>query len=175
MLQLDLKKYQTPEQLKQYKMSLKIEEKAPDFKLQNTNREFVQLSDYEGKRNVLLLFYPLAFSGVCTTELCSTRDNLKIYEAFNAEVLGISIDSFFVQKAFKESQNLNFQLLSDFNKEVSKAYEILYEDFFGMKGVSKRSAFVIDKEGKIRYAEVLEDSSEVPDFDKIQNTLSEIG
>lgn len=156
-------------------MSIRINDKAPDFKLQNTNREFVILSDFKGERNVLLLFYPLAFSGVCTAELCSTRDNLKIYESFNAEVLGISIDSFFVQKAFKESQNLNFQLLSDFNKEASKNYGVLYEDFFGMKGVAKRSAFVIDKEGIVRYSEVLEDSSDVPNFDAIQNTLSELG
>lgn len=156
-------------------MSIKKEEIAPEFKLQNTERDFVQLLDYRDKRNVLLLFYPLAFSGVCTTELCSTRDNLKIYESFDAEVLGISIDSFFVQKAFKESQNLNFQLLSDFNKEVSKAYGVLYEDYFGMKGVAKRSAFVIDKRGIIRYAEILEDSSKIPDFDLIQNALSKLG
>lgn len=155
-------------------MSVSINDKAPNFKLQNTNRDFVQLSDYKGDKNVVLLFYPLAFSGVCTTELCSTRDNLKIYEAFNAEVLGISIDSFFVQKAFKDSQNLNFQLLSDFNKEASQSYGILYEDFFGMKGVAKRSAFVIDKDGVVKYAEVLEDSSDIPDFDAIQQTLSEL-
>ena len=155
-------------------MPVKVNDIAPDFNLQNTQREFVQLSDYKGKRNILLLFYPLAFSGVCTTELCSTRDNLKIYEAFNAEVLGISIDSFFVQKAFKESQNLNFQLLSDFNKEATQSYGVLYEDFFGMKGVAKRSAFIIDKEGVIKYSEVLEDSSEIPDFEAIQKTLSDL-
>lgn len=155
-------------------MSVLVNDKAPDFKLQNTNRDFVQLSDYKGDKNVVILFYPLAFSGVCTTELCSTRDNLKIYEALNSEVLGISIDSFFVQKAFKESQNLNFQLLSDFNKEAAQSYDILYEDFFGMKGVAKRSAFVIDKYGVVKYAEVLEDSSDIPDFNAIQQTLSEL-
>lgn len=155
-------------------MSISINDKAPDFSLQNTKREFVKLSDYKGDKNVLLLFYPLAFSGVCTTELCSTRDNLKIYEAFDAEVLGISIDSFFVQKAFKESQNLNFQLLSDFNKEAAKSYDILYEDFFGMKGVAKRSVFVIDKNGIVQYAEVLEDSSQIPNFEAIQKTLSDL-
>ncbi|MBO6524368.1 MAG: redoxin domain-containing protein [Balneolaceae bacterium] len=155
-------------------MPISENDKAPDFNLQNTKREFVKLSDYEGDRNVVLLFYPLAFSGVCTTELCSIRDNLKIYEAFDAEVIGISIDSFFVQKAFKDSQNLNFQLLSDFNKEAAKSYGVLYEDFFGMKGVAKRSAFVIDKSGVIRYAEILEDSSDIPDFEAIQLTLSEL-
>lgn len=155
-------------------MPLKVNDKAPEFKLQNTEREFVNLSDYKGERNVVLLFYPLAFSSVCTTELCSTRDNLKIYEAFNAEVLGISIDSFFVQKAFKDSQNINFQLLSDFNKEAASSYGILNENFFGMNGVSNRSAFVIDKEGLIKYAEVLEDSSDIPDFNAIQSVLAEL-
>ncbi len=153
---------------------IKVNDKAPDFNLQNTTREFVKLSDFKGKRNVVLLFYPLAFSSVCTAELCSTRDNMKLYEAFDAEVLGISIDSFFVQKAFKESQNLNFKLLSDFNKTASKDYGILQEDFFGMMGVAKRSAFVIDKEGMVRYAEVLEDSSKTPDFNSIQDILSSL-
>lgn len=153
-------------------MSVSINDVAPDFKLQNTNKDFVQLSDFKGERNVLILFYPLAFSGTCTTELCSTRDNLKIYESFNAEVIGISIDSFFTQKAFKDSQNLNFTLLSDFNKTASESYGILYEDFFGMKGVSKRSAFVVDKEGVIKYAEVLEDASQVPNFNAIQEVLA---
>ncbi|MEQ9266066.1 MAG: redoxin domain-containing protein [Balneolaceae bacterium] len=153
-------------------MSVSINDVAPDFKLQNTNKDFVQLSDFKGERNVLILFYPLAFSGTCTTELCSTRDNLKIYESFNAEVIGISIDSFFTQKAFKDSQNLNFTLLSDFNKTASESYGILYEDFFGMKGVSKRSAFVVDKEGVIKYAEVLEDASQVPNFNAIQEALA---
>ena len=152
----------------------KIGETAPNFRLQNTDREFVELNDYKGSKNVLLLFYPLAFSSVCTKELCSTRDNMKIYDSLDAEVLGISIDSFHVQKAFKESQNLNFKLLSDFNKEASEAYGVLYDDFFGMKGVSKRSAFLIDKEGKIKYAEVLEDASKIPDFGKIQEALSDI-
>ncbi len=155
-------------------MALSVNDKAPNFKLQNTDREFVSLSDYQGEKNVVLLFYPLAFSSTCTEELCSTRDNLKIYEAFNAEVLGISIDSFFVQKAFKDSQNLNFKLLSDFNKEASSSYGILYEDFFGMKGVSKRSAFVIDKEGMVKYSEVLEDASQIPNFDAIQKVLGEL-
>ena len=156
-------------------MSIKIDDLAPEFKLQNTEREFVQLSDYKGKKNVLLLFYPLAFSSVCTAELCSTRDNLKIYESFNVEVLAISIDSFFVHKAFKDSQNLSFQLLSDFNKEASESYGVLDLDFFGMKGVSKRSAFIIDKDGYVRYSEVLDDSSNVPNFNFIQDTLQKLG
>lgn len=149
-----------------------VNEQAPDFKLQNTEKEFISLSDFKGEKNVVLLFYPLAFSSVCTKELCSARDNMKLYDSLDAEVIGISVDSFFTLKAFKESQNLNFTLLSDFNKEVSEKYGVLYEDFFGMKGVSKRSAFVIDKEGIVRYAEVLDDASEVPDFNAIQSVLA---
>lgn len=154
-------------------MSIQIGEKAPEFTLKDTNGEDVSLADYKGK-NVVLLFYPLAFSSVCTKELCSARDNMKLYDSLNAEVLGISIDSFFTQKAFKEANNLNFKLLSDFNKEVSASYGVLYEEFFGMHGVSKRSAFVVDSEGVVQYAEVLNDASMVPDFSAIQSTLAEL-
>lgn len=147
---------------------------APDFTLQDTNGKNVSLSDFKGKKNVVLIFFPLAFSGVCTKELCSTRDNLKIYSSLDAEVIGISVDSFFTLKAFKDSNNLNFSLLSDFNKEVNKKYDTLYEDFFGMKGVSKRSVFVIDKEGRVAYKEILEDSDKLPKFDKVQEALADL-
>ncbi|MEX0595437.1 MAG: redoxin domain-containing protein, partial [Candidatus Paceibacterota bacterium] len=119
--------------------------KAPDFTLKDTTNAEVSLSDFKGKSNVVLLFFPLAFSSVCTKELCSTRDNLKIYNSLNAEVFGISVDSFFTLKAFKEANNINFPLLSDFNKEVSESYGVLNNDFFGMRGVSNRSVFVINK------------------------------
>lgn len=148
--------------------------KAPDFTLQNTDGEKVTLSELTGDKNLVLLFFPLAFTGTCTEELCHTRDNMKIYDSLKANVAGISVDSFFTLKKFKEAQNLNFTLLSDFNKEVSKNYNSLYEDFFGMRGVSKRSAFVIDTEGKIRYSEILEDASKLPDFDKIHSTLEDL-
>jgi len=147
-------------------------ETAQDFTLPDTNGEKVSLSDFAGEKNVVLIFFPLAFSGVCTKELCSTRDNLKIYNSLDAVVIGISVDSFFALKAFKEANNLNFSLLSDFNKEVSKKYDTLYEDFFGMKGVSKRSVFVIDKKGRITYQEVLENSDELPQFDRVQEALA---
>lgn len=153
-------------------MSIKVNQKAPDFTLQNTKKEPVKLSDYEGEKNIVLLFFPLAFTSVCTAELCNARDNMKVYESLDAEVLGVSVDSMFTLEAFKKSQNLNFQLLSDFNKEVAKEYGVLYEDFFGMHGVSKRSAFVIDKEGVVKYAEVLEDAGNQPDFNAIQETLA---
>lgn len=155
-------------------MSRLVSKKAPDFKLQNTNGEEVSLSDFKGKKNVVILFFPLAFTSTCTEELCHTRDNLKIYNALDAEVIGISIDTFFTLKEFKQSQNLNFTLLSDFNKEASKSYDVLYEDFFGMKGVSKRSVFVINKEGVVTHEEVLENASDLPDFNRIQEELMRI-
>jgi len=145
-----------------------------DFILKNTNGKDIKLSDFRGKKNVVLLFFPLAFTSTCTEELCHTRDNLKIYNSLDAEVLGISVDSFFTLKEFKDSQNLNFQLLSDFNRTVSKSYDVLYEDFFGMQGVSKRSVFVINKEGREVYSEILENASDLPDFDKILSVLAEL-
>lgn len=152
-------------------MAIQIGQKAPDFTLYNTDKQKVTLSGLQGK-NVLLLFFPFAFTGTCTKELCATRDNLTIYNDLDAEVFGISVDSPHALKRFKEDLDLNFQLISDFNKEVSTAYDTIYS-VFGMelKGVSKRSAFVIDKEGIVRYAEVLENASEIPDFDKIQACL----
>lgn len=154
--------------------TITIGQQAPDFSLYDSDKQQVKLSDYKGK-NVLLLFFPQAFTGTCTKELCSTRDNIAIYNEANAQVFGISVDSIFTLAKFKEEQNLNFPLLSDFNKEVSTTYGSLYADFvFGMKGVSKRSAFVIDKEGIVRYAEVLETASDLPNFEAIQKTLKEL-
>ena len=151
-----------------------IGQQAPDFSLYDSEKNKVTLAEQKGN-NVLLLFFPAAFTGVCTAELCSMRDNLKYYENLNAKVFGISVDSLFTLAKYKEDQHLNFPLLSDFNKEVSKAYHTLYETFaFEMKGVSKRSAFLIDKEGIVRYAEVLENAGEQPDFQAIQQALQAI-
>jgi len=155
-------------------MAIQIGQLAPDFTLYNSDKEQVTLSNLKGK-NVLLLFFPFAFTGTCTKELCSTRDNLTFYQGVNAEVFGISVDSPHALRRFKEDLNLNFTLLSDFNKEVSTAYDSIYETFaMGTKGVSKRSAFVIDKEGIVRYAEVLENASEIPNFEAIQNCLKSL-
>lgn len=155
-------------------MKVQVGQQAPDFKLFNTDKKPVQLSEQKGK-NVVLLFFPLAFTGVCTKELCATRDELSFYNDANAVVYGISIDSVFSLKKFKEEQNLNFDLLSDFNKEAAIAYDSLYDTFFlDMKGVTKRSAFVIDKHGIIQYAEILEDAGNVPDFSAIKNCLERI-
>ena len=155
-------------------MNLQIGQPAPDFTLYNTDKQPVTLSSYKGK-NVLLLFFPLAFTSVCTAELCSVSDNLKMCESLEAVPLGISVDSLYTLKKFKEEQNLNFDLLSDFNKEVSQAFGSLYEQFgFGMQGVSKRSAFIIDKSGLVQYAEVLENAGEQPNFNAIQEKLAQL-
>lgn len=144
---------------------------APDFTLYSDEKKEVSLSDYTGK-NVVLLFFPLAFTGVCTQELCSMRDDIASYNDLNAEVLAVSVDSPFVLEKFKQEQGFNFPLLSDFNTEVSRAYGSIYEDFvMDMHGVSKRSAFVIDGNGKIQYAEVLDNAGEVPDFEQVKETL----
>ncbi len=152
-------------------MKLTVGDKAPQFTLRATDKSEISLSDYKGK-NVILLFFPLAFTGVCTKELCEVRDNIKDYTSLDAQVIAVSVDSLFSLEQYKKSENYPFPLLSDFNKDVSRAYGSLYEDFvLGMKGVSKRSAFVIDPEGVIRYAEVLDDAGQIPDFTKIQDSL----
>ena len=152
-------------------MSIQIGQTAPDFTLYDTDKQKVTLSELKGK-NVLLLFFPQAFTGVCTAELCSIRDNIAIYNDTNATVLGISVDSVFTLGKFKSEQSYNFPLLSDFNKEVSTAYGAIYDSWIlDMKGVSKRSAFLIDKTGIVKYAEVLENPGEQPDFNAIQSVL----
>ena len=151
---------------------LRIGDKAPNFTLRDTEKNEHSLIDYQG-RNVVVLFFPLAFTGVCTAELCQIRDEKSMYEGLNATVLAISVDSLFTLEKFKAEQGYNFTLLSDWNKETAMAYSTLYEDFvLGMKGVAKRSAFVIDKDGIIRYAEVLENAGDLPNFEKIKETLS---
>lgn len=155
-------------------MTLSKGDKAPEFTLFSTEKKEVQLTDYKGK-NLVILFFPLAFTGVCTAELCSVRDNYAKYEGLDAEVVGISVDSIFVLEQFKKAENYNFTLLSDFNKEVSRSYGTIYDQFvFGMKEVSKRSAFVVDKTGVIQYAEVLEDASKQPSFEAIEETLANL-
>ena len=156
-------------------MAIAIGQTAPDFSLFDSEKNKVTLSELKGK-NVVLLFFPLAFTGVCTKELCSVRDNIAAYNDTNAQVLGISVESLFVLDKFKQEQTLNFPLLSDFNKEAAKAFDVLYEVFpaFEMQGVSKRAAFVVDKEGVIKYAEICATPGDLPDFTAIQSTLQSI-
>lgn len=152
-----------------------IGQSAPEFALYNTKKELVKLSDLKGKK-VLLLFIPYAFTGTCTKELCGVRDDIAYYDKMNASVFGISIDTPYSLGKFKEEQNLNMDLLSDFNKEAIEAYDTKYEVFgaFQYRGVAKRSAFIIDKDGILRYAEVLENASEIPDFGKIKACLESL-
>ena len=155
-------------------MSLKVGDKAPNFTLIASDKSEVSLDNYKGK-NVVLLFFPMAFSGVCTTELCSLRDDIGSYEGLDAQVLAISVDSFHALNKFKIVDGYNFPLLSDFNKTVSRAYGAIYEEWvFGMKGVAKRSAFVIAREGIIRYAEVSESAGDLPNFKAVKETLASL-
>lgn len=153
---------------------LKPGDKAPDFALRASDKSLVKLSGQRGK-NIVLLFFPFAFTGVCTKEMCYMRDNLSEYERLDALILAISVDSHYTLAKWKADEGFNFPMLSDFNKTASKKYDTLYKEFgLGMKGVSKRSAFVIDKEGIVRYAEVLENAGELPDFDAVKKTLQSL-
>lgn len=156
-------------------MSISVGAEAPDFTLHATNDEEITLSDYRGEQNVLLLFFPLAFSPVCHDELCSLRDNHGEYEDLNARILGVSGDSVFTLKAWTEKEGFPFPLLSDFNHEVAPKYGSLFDELAWMQNVSKRSAFVIDKEGIVRYAEVGATPKDLPDFEAIQGVLAELG
>lgn len=153
-------------------MSIAIGTKAPAFSLNDTEKKKVSMEDFKGQ-NLVILFFPLAFTSVCTAELCSVRDTLATYNGLNTAVVGISVDSPFTLGKFKAEQNLNFPLLSDFNKEASQAYGAFYENFvLDLKGVSKRAAFVVDKEGVVKYAQVLESAGDLPDFEAIKTTLA---
>ena len=156
-------------------MSIQTGQQAPAVTLFDSDKNKVSLADQKGS-NVVVLFFPLAFTGVCTTELCNVRDNIGIYNSTNAKVFGVSVDSLFSLGKFKAEQNLNFPLLSDFNKEAAKAFGVLYETFpaFEMQGVSKRAAFVIDKEGVVQYAEVCPTPGDLPNFTAIQETLAKL-
>lgn len=152
-------------------MALKAGDKAPDFKLFSSELEEVSLSDSKGKK-LVIHFFPMAFTGTCTEQLCTMRDSFGFYEGMNAEVVGISVDSPFTLAKFKEEQSYQFPLLSDFNKEISQAYGAFYDEFvFNLKGVSKRAAFVVDEEGNITYAEVLENAGDLPDFNAIKQAV----
>ncbi|MCO6485879.1 MAG: redoxin domain-containing protein [Saprospiraceae bacterium] len=155
-------------------MKLQPGQPAPDFVLINTDKKEVRLSDYRGQ-NVVVLFFPMAFTGVCTAEMCAMRDDIAAYQQLKAQILAISVDSPYTLNKFKEDQSLNFPLLSDFNKTATPEWGVMYETFGpGLKGVSKRSAFVVDKEGILRYAEVLDNAGELPDFASVRATLASL-
>lgn len=155
-------------------MAIQIGSKAPEFNLFDSDKNKVSLSGFAGK-NILLLFYPQAFTGVCTKELCMVRDDIGRYSNVDAEVIGISVDSVFTLKKYKEEQQYNFTLLSDFNKEISALYGCLYDEWIlDMRGVSKRAAFIIDKKGLMQYAEILEVAGNMPNFEAINAKLASL-
>jgi peroxiredoxin len=159
-------------------MALKVGDKAPDFTLKNHKFEDVSLSDYLGDKNVVLLFFPFVNSSVCEKELCSARDDIDKYNDLDAQVLAVSVDSPYAQKLWTEKNQFNFPLLSDFNKEVSKKYDALFDVFapgkLDYRGVAKRAAFVIDKNGTLQYIEILENPGEEPDYQAIKDSLKNL-
>lgn len=151
-------------------MALATGTKAPEFTLKSKNADGladITLAENFGKQKTVLLFFPLAFTSVCMDEMCSVSSGIQKYKDLNAAVYGISVDSPFTLEKMAQVDDLQFPLLSDFNKEVSTAYDVLFEDLLGFKGVSKRSAFVIDESGTITYAESSDDPKQLPDFDAI--------
>ncbi len=152
-------------------MTTAVGEKVTDFELMSHKGESVKLSEQLAEGPVVLAFFPMAFTGVCTSEMCEFRDTLKEFENLNATVFGISVDSRFSLKAFAEQQELNFSLLSDFNKDVSGKLGILYEEFLGMKGVAKRSVFVVNPDFTVAYRWVSEDAGKRPDLEEVRGAL----
>lgn len=160
-------------------MSLKVGDKAPDFTLTSftpSNEPVdITLSSYNGKKNVLIIFFPQAFTGTCTDEMCSISESYNVFINNETEVLGISVDGTFVQKAFAKANNIKNPLLSDFNKEVIKKYDVIHENFaHGMKNVSKRAVFLTGKDGVIKYIEVTENPGVQVNFDKIKEAVKNL-
>ncbi|MDA0312554.1 MAG: redoxin domain-containing protein [Gemmatimonadetes bacterium] len=146
---------------------LKSGAQAPDFSLApGPGPDRVRLSDFRGSP-VVIMFVPLAFSGTCTAEFCHIAENWAVWGDLNAEILGISIDSPFVNAKWREEMGVPFPILSDFNRDASRAYGVLYDEFYGLKGVAKRSAFVIDAAGLVVYGWVSDDADVMPPYDEI--------
>lgn len=152
-------------------MSVDVGSAAPDFTLVDQDRQEVTLSALRG-RPVVLVFFPGAFSSTCTAELCHFRDSMARLNAVHAQVLGISVDTFFTLKAFRDSQQYTFPLLSDFNKEVIRQYDVFFENMIGLKGLAKRAVFVVDAAGVIRHKEVVEDARNEPNYDAVFAALA---
>lgn len=156
-------------------MALETGTKAPDFTLKTKTSEGLEdvtLSNNFGKKKTVLLFFPLANTSVCTQEMCDVSQGLKVYEDMNAEVYGISVDSPFTQALWAEKEGIKLTLLSDFNREAASAYDVLYDELLGLKGVAKRSAFVVDQDGVIQHSHSSDNPKELPDFEAIKQVLS---
>ena len=156
-------------------MAVEVGSKAPDFTLMDQNRDSVTLSRELGRSNVVLAFFPGAFSGTCTSEFCHFRDTMSNFRNVDATVLGISTDTFFALKAWDDQQKLGFPLLSDYNKEAIRSYGVVNPDMIGLKEIAKRAVFVIDKGGIVRYREVLDDARNEPDYGKLIEALEKLG
>lgn len=152
-------------------MSVSVGAAAPDFTLPDQDRRPVTLSEQLKKGPVVLAFYPAAFSGTCTSEMCTFRD-MRELEGVSATVLGVSTDTFFAQKAWADSLGLSFPLLSDYNKEVIRRYGVVNPDMIGLKDIARRAVFVIDRAGIVRHAEVLDDARNEPDYGKVKQALA---
>ena len=151
-----------------------VSSKAPDFKLFNTEKKEISLSDFKG-RNLIMQFFPAAFTGVCTAQMCTSRDELSLYNSMNAAVIGISVDSPFTLAEFKAKNHINFDLLSDFNKETINAYGMVQEKFaMGMKNVARRGVILVDKEGVVRYTEITPGPGEQVNFEALRNALNKL-
>ena len=164
-------------------MSIEVGSKAPDFTLKSINGpgdkdDFglsdVTLSANAGEKNTVILFFPLAFTGVCTTEMCDITTGLRAYNDLNADVIAISVDSPFAQGQWAEKENIGITIASDLNKQTAKDYGVLLDDLIGVGSVSARAAFVVDKEGTVQYAEQTETPLELPNFDAIKETLGKL-
>lgn len=160
-------------------MALKIGDKAPDFNLisftPTADPVEISLSSYLGKKNVVLLFFPQAFTGVCTEQICTVSDSIDNFSGPETVVLGISVDGTFVQKAFAKEKNITYPLLSDFNKTVIKSYDNVQDLFaHGMKNVSKRAVFLVGKDGLIKYVEVTENPGVQINFDKLKEEIAKL-
>lgn len=164
-------------------MALKVGTQAPDFTLSTKTADgpkHVTLSANYGKRHTVLLFFPMAFTGVCTQEFCDVSQGLSQYSDLNAEVYGISGDNPFAQEAWAQKEGIKVTLLSDYDHKVAQAYDVAYDSFLpqlqlGMSGVPKRSAFIVDKNGVIQYAESSDDPKQLPNFEAIKAKLAELG
>jgi peroxiredoxin len=155
-------------------MAVEVGSQAPDFTLMDQDRKPVTLSALVKNGPVVLAFFPAAFSSVCQNEMCTFRDSLATLGEAQAQVLGVSTDTFFALKAWAEQQRLNFPLLSDYNKDVIAQYGVVNPDMIGLKNIAKRAVFVIDPQGVVRYREVLEDARNEPDYQKIHGTLASV-
>lgn len=158
-------------------MPITVGSKAPDFTLKSKSSAGltdVKLSDNFGKKNTVLLFFPLAFTGVCTTEMCDITSGLNGYASLNADVIGISVDSPFAQEAWATKEKIGVKLVSDLNKTVTDAYQVRFPMLAGVGDSSARAAFVIDKNGVVQYAEQTPTPKDLPNFDAVKTTLAKL-